>query len=86
MQYVVYPEPHEDPKISSLIASYDPKSEILIHYMDDQRRIHTTRLQTATNARQPEVLWMRHCFLRRPSLTPEEIQRSTFSDDGNLAI
>ena len=44
MQYVVYPETRRDAKIASLLDSYDPDSEVLLHYMDNKGRFHTSRV------------------------------------------
>jgi hypothetical protein len=81
MKCVVYPKAPTDAKTASLLESYDPDSEVLLHHLDEQGRFHTSRVQAATDACRPETLWFRYCFLRRPPLTPEEIQTSTFSDD-----
>ena len=60
MGYAVYDykAARPDKESAHLIKEYDPKWEIVIQYMRDDRSIRTMRLKTAPGARHPWRIWL----------------------------
>ena len=60
MGYAVYDYEagRPDKESARLITEYDPKWEIVMQYMRDDRSIRTMRLKTAPGARHPWRIWL----------------------------